>query len=43
MLQPDEPDVGKVFYFHAKFGMILEYKDKFIPSYTVLCARHELA
>lgn len=36
-------DVGQEFYFHAKFGMILEYRDAFIPSFTVLGASHELA
>jgi len=36
-------EVRKEFYFHAKSGMILEYRDKFAPSFTVLCARHALA
>jgi hypothetical protein len=35
-------EVAKEFYFHAKFGMILEHRNKFIPSFTVLCARHAL-
>jgi hypothetical protein len=36
-------EVGKEFYFHAKSGTILEYRNKFTPSFTVLCVRHALA
>jgi len=36
-------EVGKEFYFRAKFGLILEKRDKFIPSFTILCARYALA